>query len=112
MKECDGVALPTLASLCRALGKHLYAADGFVVPETPVTAVHISELVDPTLYVSGGELLLTTGLTLPTSRIGWEGYISRLKSIGIRLPAALQAANPWNRACRVNGMLQPFGATP
>ena len=77
------MALPTVANLCWALGKHLYPADGFVVPETPVTAVHVSELVDPTLYVSGGELLLTTGLTLPTSRIGWEGYVSRLKSIGI-----------------------------
>jgi len=77
------VALPTLASLSRTLGKDLYPADGVVVPETPVTAVHISELVDPTLYVSGGELLLTTGLTLPTSRIAWEGYVSRLKSIGI-----------------------------
>jgi len=77
------VALPTLASLSRTLGKDLYPADEVVVPETPVTAVHISELVDPTLYVSGGELLLTTGLTLPTSRIAWEGYVSRLKSIGI-----------------------------
>jgi DNA-binding PucR family transcriptional regulator len=77
------VALPTLASLSRTLGKDLYPADGVAVPETPVTAVHISELVDPTLYVSGGELLLTTGLTLPTSRTAWEAYVSRLKSIGI-----------------------------
>ena len=77
------MALPTVASLCRTLGKDLHPADGFVVPETPVTAVHVSELVDPTSYVSGGELLLTTGLILPTSRIGWEGYVSRLKSIGI-----------------------------
>ena len=77
------MALPTVASLCRTLGEHLHPVDGFVVPETPVTAVHISELVDPTSYVSGGELLLTTGLILPTSRVGWEGYVSRLKSIGI-----------------------------
>jgi purine catabolism regulator len=77
------VALPTVASLCRTLGKHLYPVDGFVVPETPVTAVHVSELIDSTSYVSGGELLLTTGLILPTSRIGWEGYVSRLKTIGI-----------------------------
>lgn len=81
-QEC-GVALPTVASLCRALGKDLHPADGFVVPETPVTAVHVSELVDPTSYVSGGELLLTTGLVLPTSRIEWEGYVSRLRSVGI-----------------------------
>jgi purine catabolism regulator len=65
------------------LRKDLYPADGFVVPETSVTAVHVSELVDPTPYVSGGELLLTTGLTLPTTRIGWEGYVSRLTGIGI-----------------------------
>ncbi len=77
------MALPTVASLCRTLGKDLHPADGIVVPETPVTAVHVSELVDPTSYVSGGELLLTTGLVLPSSRIGWEGYVSRLKSIGI-----------------------------
>ncbi len=77
------MALPAVASLCRALGEHLHPADGFVVPEIPVTAVHVSELVDPTSYVSGGELLLTTGLILPTSRIGWDGYVSRLKSIGI-----------------------------
>ena len=77
------MALPTVASLCRSLGEDLHAADGFVAPDTPVTAVHISELVDPTLYVSGGELLLTTGLILPTSRIGWKRYVSRLKSIGI-----------------------------
>jgi purine catabolism regulator len=65
------------------LGEHLHPVDGFVVAETPVTAVHISELVDPTSYVSGGELLLTTVLILPTSRVGWEGYVSRLKRIGI-----------------------------
>ena len=77
------MALPTVASLCRTLGEYLHPVDGSVVPETPVTAVHISELVDPTSYVSGGELLLTTGLILPASRVGWEGYVSRLKRIGI-----------------------------
>jgi hypothetical protein len=52
-EECGGVALPTVASLCRALGEHLHPADGFVVPETPVTVVHVSELVDPTSYGAG-----------------------------------------------------------
>lgn len=51
------MALTTVASLCRSLGKDLHPADGFVALDTPVTAVHVSELVDPTLYVSGGELL-------------------------------------------------------
>jgi Purine catabolism regulatory protein-like family/PucR C-terminal helix-turn-helix domain len=104
------VALPTVASLCRILGNHLQPADGFVVPETPVTAVHISELVDPTSYVSGGELLLTTGLILPTSRIGWEGYASRLKSIGIAAlgiglgPRYSEPPEALVEACKASGL--------
>jgi purine catabolism regulator len=104
------MALPTVASLCRALGKHLHPADGFVVPETPVTAVHVSELVDPTSYVSGGELLLTTGLILPTSRIGWEGYVSRLKSIGIAAlgvglgPRYSEPPGALVEACKASGL--------
>lgn len=31
-----------------------------------LTGVHSSELLDPTPFLSGGELLLTTGLSLPT----------------------------------------------
>lgn len=109
-RECDGVALPTVASLCRALGKDLLPADGFVALETPVTAVHVSELVDPTSYVSGGELLLTTGLILPTSRIGWKGYVSRLKSIGIAAlgfglgPRYFEAPSALVEACKAAGL--------
>ena len=47
-------------------------AAGFTASEAQVTAVHISELPDPTGYLSGGELLLTTGMLLPTNRIGWD----------------------------------------
>ena len=72
----------------RALGEYLHPVYGSVVRETPVTAVHSSELVDPTSYVSGGELVLTTGLILPTSMVD--------ASDGSR---------------RVNGVLQPLGAT-
>src|ERR671935_1730149 len=34
--------------------------------DTPVRWVHISELPDPTPWLSGGELLLTTGIQLDT----------------------------------------------
>src|ERR1044072_5990229 len=34
--------------------------------ENPVRWIHISELEDPTPWMSGGELLLTTGLQLDT----------------------------------------------
>jgi purine catabolism regulator len=92
------------------LGKHLHPADGFVAPEAPVTAVHISELVDPTSYVSGGELLLTTGLILTTSRIGWEEYVSRLKSIGIAAlgiglgPRYFEPPEALAEACKASGL--------
>ena len=104
------MALPTVASLCRALGKHLHPAHGFVVSDTPVTAVHVSELVDPTSYVSGGELLLTTALILPTSRIGWEGYVSRLNSVGIAAlgiglgPRYSEPPSGLVEACRASGL--------
>jgi len=37
--------------------------DGLDVDQ-PITWVHVSELIDPTPFPSGGELLLTTGITL------------------------------------------------
>ena len=86
----------------------------------PITAVHVSELTDPTAYVNGGELLLTTGLTLPTSLIGWEEYVGRLTRIGIaalgvglgptyaELPTALVAACRTQAAsCRCVGSGSP-----
>lgn len=72
------MASPTVASLCRSLGADLAPAPGFTAPPTEVAAVHISELPDPTGYLSGGELLLTTGLSLPRSRLGCERYVGRL----------------------------------
>jgi len=72
------MAAPTVASLCRALGAHLSPAPGFTAPAREITAVHLSELLDPTGYLTGGELLLTTGLTLPKNRIGCQRYVARL----------------------------------
>ena len=75
--------VPTVSSLCRLLGSDLAPAAGFTATDAPVTAVHISELADPVAYLSGGELLLTTGMTLPSSRSGCESYVARLKSAAI-----------------------------
>jgi purine catabolism regulator len=69
---------PTVASLCRTLGTDLEPAPGFTAASRAISAVHISELLDPTGYLSGGELLLTTGLTLPRNKIGCERYVGRL----------------------------------
>lgn len=70
--------VPTVASLCAALGEHLVPAPGFTAPETDIAAVHISELADPTGYLAGGELLLTTGLTMPTDTTEVQAYVARL----------------------------------
>ena len=45
--------------------------------ELPVRWVHISELVDPTPWLSGGELLLTTGMQLDTPQRQRE-FVNRL----------------------------------
>lgn len=47
--------------------------------DRPVRWVHASELADPTPYLSGGELLLTTGQQVTD----WEGYVERLLAQGI-----------------------------
>ena len=46
----------------------------------PVRWVHISELEDPTPWLRGGELLLTTGLPL---RAGPAAYVERLADAGL-----------------------------
>jgi purine catabolism regulator len=50
--------------------------------DAPVRWVHISELADPTPWLSGGELLLTTGLSLATPAEQWA-YIARLADHGL-----------------------------
>jgi len=58
-----------------------------------VTWVHVSELVDPTPFLTGGELLLTTGLAFGPDTIGADtvraadggppGYVERLRAAGV-----------------------------
>lgn len=77
------MSTPTVAGLSAELGADLAPYPGFTAPEAPISAVHISELLDPTAYLSGGELLLTTGLSVPTSRIGCDAYVTRLVRAGV-----------------------------
>jgi purine catabolism regulator len=50
--------------------------------DTPVRWVHISELPDPTPWLSGGELLLTTGMALETED-EQRAYVQRLADHGL-----------------------------
>jgi purine catabolism regulator len=77
------VSIPTVSSLSATLGQDLTPVGGLGLPQTPVTAVHLSELLDPSPYLTGGELLLTVGIALPSSKIGCRKYASVLKKSGV-----------------------------
>lgn len=104
------MSVPTVAGLCVRLGVQLAPAPGFEAPRTPISAVHISELVDPTAYLSGGELLLTTGLALPRSTLGCQRYVRRLVDAGLSAlalglgPVHRDLPEPLVRACSDEGL--------
>jgi len=54
-----------------------------VVPGTELTGVHVSELSDPTSFLEGGELLLTTGMPLHLTGLDTTAYVSRLVRRGV-----------------------------
>lgn len=73
----------TLGELCRLLPDALRPVWPTPPPELAIDAVHISELVDPTPFLYGHELLLTTGLTLPLTGPGMRAYVARLRASGV-----------------------------
>jgi purine catabolism regulator len=48
-----------------------------------VSWVAVSELADPTPFLEGGELLLTTGMRLPTDARELDAYVDRLADAGV-----------------------------
>ncbi len=91
----------TVASLIGELGLKLVSGEGSA--ETPVRWVHSTELADPTPWLKGGEVILTTGLQLDSARVQRE-FVERLADHEIaalgfgtgfthkRVPAALATA--------------------
>jgi PucR family transcriptional regulator, purine catabolism regulatory protein len=65
----------TVGELVRSLDLRLLAGEPGL--EAPVRWVHISELEDPTPWMAGGELLLTTGLQLDTAK-HQRAFVDRL----------------------------------
>lgn len=74
---------PTLRDLSRSLGGDFTPVTPAAAPPVEVTAVHISELADPTGYLEGGELLLTTGLGFGRPALWLTAYTERLARIGV-----------------------------
>jgi PucR family transcriptional regulator, purine catabolism regulatory protein len=75
--------VPTLAELCQALGPDLAPVSDPPVPQAEVSGVHVSELTDPTPYLQGGELLLTTGMGLTGHEAQARSYAARLARHGV-----------------------------
>jgi PucR family transcriptional regulator, purine catabolism regulatory protein len=74
---------PTLASLVRAPALRLTVLAGRGRLDAPVRWVHTSELADPTPFLEGGELLLTTGMAFGPDPQALRGYVHRLADAGV-----------------------------
>jgi hypothetical protein len=74
----------SIAALLRRadLGMTLLSGEGTDLLQAPIRWVTTSELIDPTPYLRGGELLLTTGMRLPASRSAVADYVVRLAGVG------------------------------
>lgn len=73
----------TLEQLCDRLGADLRPASPGPIGRQRLTGVHISELADPTPYLEGGELLLTTGIPLAGGPAAIGDYVGRLAQKGV-----------------------------
>lgn len=79
----DSAMPPTLDQLVRApaLGLLVLAGERNLARE--IRWVHTSELADPTPYLEGGELVLTTGMKLGRSAAERRAYVERLADAGV-----------------------------
>src|SRR5512135_96358 len=71
----------TVESLTSELGFNV-AAGADAAAEREIRWVHITELVDPTPWLSGGELLLTTGIPLDGAE-RQRKFIRQLRDAGV-----------------------------
>src|SRR4051812_8798132 len=75
-REVERVVSPTVRTLLDIPSLSLVLRAGRVSIDRRVTWVAVSELADPTPYLEGGELLLTTGLRLTDD--DWPAFVTRL----------------------------------
>ena len=72
-----------VADLLRTPGLDLRVIAGKRGLPNPVRWVHVSELEDPTPWLKGGELLLTTGIGVGDTPAKHRAYIERLTAAGL-----------------------------
>jgi purine catabolism regulator len=73
----------TVRDIAALPGLTLSVAAGEGGLDTEVRWVHVSELEDPTIWLEGGELLLTTGIGVGDGRAAQRAYVRRLARHGL-----------------------------
>ncbi len=74
---------PSLGAILRTPRLRLRLLNGADKLDTPVRWVAVSELTDPTPYLEGGELLLTTGMRWTHEPDAARSYVRRLVDRGV-----------------------------
>lgn len=75
--------MPHLHEIVEHLGEDLQPWGTSDYHDVFVTGIHISELSEPTQFLDGGELLLSTGLQLTDPEFDVNEYIRKMQDFGI-----------------------------
>ncbi|HYJ74377.1 MAG TPA: PucR family transcriptional regulator ligand-binding domain-containing protein [Kineosporiaceae bacterium] len=73
----------TVEELVRSPALQLVVVAGAAGLDRPVGWAHVSELEDPTPWLLGHELLMTTGIAVPRSAARQRAYLERLDDAGV-----------------------------
>jgi PucR family transcriptional regulator, purine catabolism regulatory protein len=73
----------TVRDIAALPGLELELAAGAAGADNPIRWVHVSELADPTPWLEGGELLITTGLGIGEHSRPQREYVRRLSDHGL-----------------------------
>jgi PucR family transcriptional regulator, purine catabolism regulatory protein len=79
----DAVSKLTVTDIASLDGLSISVAAGAEGLGNEVRWLHVSELPDPTAWLEGGELLLTTGLGVGDTAAGQRAYLRRLAKHGL-----------------------------
>lgn len=77
------VCVVTLVQLVAAVGPALVPVTEAARGGVDLSGIHISELTDPTPYLEGGEILLTTGIPFTDPTVSAADYVTRLRVRGV-----------------------------
>ena len=101
----------TLRQLCATEQFGLRVLAGHDQLDRTLTWAHVSELPDPTPFLDGGELLLITGVSLPTTAAETTRFVRTLVAAGIA-GIGSEPASDTSRRHRLWWMRPPVSVCP